>query len=655
VEDASFLRIPLDQIEPDPNQPRAVFRDTPEESPLDNEAKTKKDVLAEAEVVSTIITDDKNLIDVSSLAHSIAAQGVLQPIMVEKIGDARYRIVAGERRWWASRAVLDWVTGKEPIPEGVSFMKGYDFFSIPAMVTRVTDVFVRRQVQLVENIQRLGMSPREIGAVIQNLNTSVRNGGAGLTIRDIAEKLGKNTNWVQNMMTAASVDGIDLGVRLRTKDWQYVRRLIAQKQERPLVYKRIIDRVEAGELFSRDLFEEEFKRHKGENTAERDTRRYEEQKRLDEERKRKYEQMVAHARSNIEPRAIAASMAFLAEPSFDDQEPDYGPPVSAPMITLPMNQRADPGRLEVDILPPRDTRPVAPPRLPHESDMAYLIRTRAAVYSEEVEGVDDRRDGTRVLVPHRVTDYDFEACPPLVPERQSEEIVNIYIRVTRSQADKMAYTVAMLNHPDRKVAEADYVNRHGSVLGDDIVAVLSSDRVMKTLSSLGARNDPDVPQFESYQKVKPLESASVAPVPNLDASKPEPVRPIPRPIPRPTTPRPTKPEPALQIPSPTTPRPTNPEPARPIPRPIPRQTTPKPTKPEPTLQIPSPTTSRPTNPEPARPIPRPIPRQTTPRPTNPEPVRPIAGPTTPRPTNPEPVRPIPRPIPRQTTPRPTKP
>lgn len=65
----SLIRIPLDQITPNPDQPRKVF---------DKDALTR-------------------------LANSIADRGLIQPIVVRKLGHERYELIAGERRWRASR------------------------------------------------------------------------------------------------------------------------------------------------------------------------------------------------------------------------------------------------------------------------------------------------------------------------------------------------------------------------------------------------------------------------------------------------------------------------------------------------------------------------------------------------------------------------
>src|SRR5450432_2638405 len=74
--DESPLSIPIDAIEANPLQPRRLFE--PEK--------------------------------LSELAQSIRANGIIQPLVVRKVGD-RYQLVAGERRWRASR-----LAGIEEVP-----------------------------------------------------------------------------------------------------------------------------------------------------------------------------------------------------------------------------------------------------------------------------------------------------------------------------------------------------------------------------------------------------------------------------------------------------------------------------------------------------------------------------------------------------------
>ena len=74
------------------------------------------------------------------LANSIAAQGVMQPIVVRPVGDDRYEIIAGERRWRATQQA------------------GLD--SIPAIVRNVSDE-ATIAMALIENIQREDLNAME--------------------------------------------------------------------------------------------------------------------------------------------------------------------------------------------------------------------------------------------------------------------------------------------------------------------------------------------------------------------------------------------------------------------------------------------------------------------------------------------------------------
>jgi len=74
------------------------------------------------------------------LANSIKAQGVMQPVVVRPIGEGRYELIAGERRWRASAQV------------GLT--------KIPALVREVPDE-TAIALALIENIQREDLNPIE--------------------------------------------------------------------------------------------------------------------------------------------------------------------------------------------------------------------------------------------------------------------------------------------------------------------------------------------------------------------------------------------------------------------------------------------------------------------------------------------------------------
>ena len=124
------LRITLDQIVPTPLQPRKHFR---EES-------------------------------IAELVASIRAHGVLQPLVVRKVGPG-YELIAGERRWRAARAA-----GLE---------------DAPAILREATDLEVL-ELALVENLQREDLNPIEEAQAYDRLAAEFH-----LTQEQISDKVGK--------------------------------------------------------------------------------------------------------------------------------------------------------------------------------------------------------------------------------------------------------------------------------------------------------------------------------------------------------------------------------------------------------------------------------------------------------------------------------
>jgi len=108
------------------------------------------------------------------LADSIAAQGVIQPIVVRPIGTERYEIVAGERRWQASRQA-----GLTEIP----------------VVVREVDEQSAIAIALIENIQRDDLNPLEEAGALERLLTEF-----GLTHRQVAEAVGRSRTMVTNLL-----------------------------------------------------------------------------------------------------------------------------------------------------------------------------------------------------------------------------------------------------------------------------------------------------------------------------------------------------------------------------------------------------------------------------------------------------------------------
>lgn len=108
------------------------------------------------------------------LADSIAAQGVIQPIVVRPLDGDRYEIVAGERRWRAAQQA-----GLAEIP----------------VVVRDVDEATALAIALIENIQRHDLSPLEEAGALERLL-----GEFGLTHQQVAEAVGKSRATVTNLL-----------------------------------------------------------------------------------------------------------------------------------------------------------------------------------------------------------------------------------------------------------------------------------------------------------------------------------------------------------------------------------------------------------------------------------------------------------------------
>ena len=108
------------------------------------------------------------------LASSIAENGLLQPILVREYGDSRYQIIAGERRFRASKLA------------GLS--------EIPAIVLDKDDRKVA-EIALIENIQREDLNPVEEAMAFRALIKEY-----DLTQEELSEKVGKSRSAIANTM-----------------------------------------------------------------------------------------------------------------------------------------------------------------------------------------------------------------------------------------------------------------------------------------------------------------------------------------------------------------------------------------------------------------------------------------------------------------------
>jgi len=108
------------------------------------------------------------------LADSIREHGVVQPIVARSIGDEKYEIVAGERRWRACR------------------MLGME--TIPAVIKEYTDGELT-QIALIENIQREDLNPLEEAYAYDMLIKEF-----SFTQEELARRIGKSRPFVANML-----------------------------------------------------------------------------------------------------------------------------------------------------------------------------------------------------------------------------------------------------------------------------------------------------------------------------------------------------------------------------------------------------------------------------------------------------------------------
>ncbi len=110
---------------------------------------------------------------INELAASIKRYGILQPLVVTRT-DGGFMIIAGERRWRAARVAK--------------------LSTVPAIVRSAIEM-EQLELALIENVQRIDLSPLEQAASIEYLHAQL-----GTTYEAIAERLGKATSTVHNIV-----------------------------------------------------------------------------------------------------------------------------------------------------------------------------------------------------------------------------------------------------------------------------------------------------------------------------------------------------------------------------------------------------------------------------------------------------------------------
>lgn len=110
----------------------------------------------------------------TSLAESIRAQGIMQPIVVRSIDQQRYEIIAGERRWRAAQLA--------------------DLREVPVLVREIPDE-AALAMALIENIQRENLNPLEEANGIKRLIDEF-----GMTHETAAQAVGRSRSAVSNLL-----------------------------------------------------------------------------------------------------------------------------------------------------------------------------------------------------------------------------------------------------------------------------------------------------------------------------------------------------------------------------------------------------------------------------------------------------------------------
>lgn len=140
------------------------------------------------------------------LADSIAAQGVVQPVIVRPLGEGKYELIAGERRWRAAQ-----LAGLSEIP----------------VVVRDVDDQAAMAMGLIENIQRDDLNPLEEAQALHRLLEEFQ-----LTHQQIAQAVGKSRTTVTNLMRLLELNpDVKQQVETGSLEMGHARALLALEDE----------------------------------------------------------------------------------------------------------------------------------------------------------------------------------------------------------------------------------------------------------------------------------------------------------------------------------------------------------------------------------------------------------------------------------------
>ena len=155
---------------------------------------------------------DKDAIE--ALATSIKEHGVLQPIVVTK-EDGKYKIVAGERRWRASK-----IAGLDKIPA----------------IVRSLDSQNRLEISIIENAQREDLNAIELATAYAKLQNQFN-----LSSEDIAAKVGKSESTINNTMRLLTLPEDVKKIMVKEKLSEGVMRPLISKDEKTI--KKLLPKI----------------------------------------------------------------------------------------------------------------------------------------------------------------------------------------------------------------------------------------------------------------------------------------------------------------------------------------------------------------------------------------------------------------------------
>jgi ParB family transcriptional regulator, chromosome partitioning protein len=164
---ANFTPVP-----PLPSVPQTAAAPAPAPAPIEGKPREIPIEQIERNPFQTRSAFDESAL--KELSASIAATGVVQPVLVRPLGDDRFQLIAGERRWLASK-----MAGKT---------------TVPAILRQVSDEQAM-EMTIVENLQRTDLNPMEQARAYERLS-----GHFKMTQEQMAQRTGKDRASVANFL-----------------------------------------------------------------------------------------------------------------------------------------------------------------------------------------------------------------------------------------------------------------------------------------------------------------------------------------------------------------------------------------------------------------------------------------------------------------------